>query len=142
MFNLIKVINYYIKNEKIKNVLILILGNLTSPIKIVISKFYKMLNMFNSLTISEILFKRMYGLILSVLIFTNILNALIYMCNGRINLLIYVYILLLVISIIKDLNYNYQNIQIININKILSLTLIKSTIKGLIKYIIYSSHQI
>jgi len=46
-------------------------------IKLILYKYYSLLYKFIKLTIIDILFKRMYGLILSVLIFTDIINNII-----------------------------------------------------------------
>ena len=43
-------------------------------VKLILYKYYRLLYKFYSLTIIDILFNRMYGLILSILIFTDILN--------------------------------------------------------------------
>jgi hypothetical protein len=51
-------------------------------IKLILYKYYRLWDKFYNLTIIDILFKRMYGLILSVLIFTDIFNnILLYVSN-------------------------------------------------------------
>lgn len=128
VYNIIKVINYKINNKYIKNLLILILVNLTSPFKIMLSKFYKILNIFKELSIYEIIFRRLYGLILSVLIFTNIINMLIYFCNGKINVLIYLYIILILLSIINNLCIGLNTSFFIYVNNIINLIIINKNL--------------
>ena len=87
---------YY--NNKILNALIyLIYLIVINPVKILYFKFYMVLFIWKTNKIWNILFSRMFGLILSVLIFTNIIN---YMTNTlHLNIFIIIYIYVLVVSI-------------------------------------------
>lgn len=95
-----------IKND-IKNVYIKIIYNILyhftgfEGLKIVLCKFYIILNDWKKYNIYEILFKRIYGMILSVLIFTNIIQLIIIILNKiSTSYIVWVYILLVVISYI------------------------------------------
>jgi hypothetical protein len=91
-----------IGNIKLKRIiLIIIMSVLILPVKYILNKFYKILNNFQNLTMYEILCKRMYGSVLSVLIFTDCINYIIInVCGSRINLYITLYLMLIVISIL------------------------------------------
>ena len=72
-------INRYITGTKLLNynfVLYVIIKYLLmfGLVKLILYKYYRLWSKFIKLTIIDILFNRMYGLILSVLIFTNIFN--------------------------------------------------------------------
>ena len=72
---------------------------LINPVKILLFKFYKVLRIWESTNIYNILFHRMFGLILSILIFTNIINFL----QGYINILVLIYLYLLIISVLTEI---------------------------------------
>lgn len=95
--------------DKIKNkgnlqlkkvILMLLLSILVLPWKYLIRKWYKIWNNFQNLTMYEILCNRIYGSLLSVLIFTDVINFVINICGSRIMLYILVYMVLIVMSII------------------------------------------
>jgi len=64
-------------------------------------KYYRILNIWKGLLFYEIIINRMLGLILSVLIFANIIYYMKYVLNC--NILIIIYIYLLIISICSEL---------------------------------------
>jgi len=89
-------------------------------VKLILYKYYKFWYHIDKLTIIDILFKRMYGLILSVLIFTDIFNKLIlYVSNygyGIWSFIIIYYIISMLCIIIELLfYYNYLEKWIINL---------------------------
>ena len=80
-------------------------------IKWIVHKYYNFWLNLNNKTIIEILFKRMYGLILSILIFTDILNNVMELLS-QYSVLIYVliyYVISTFCVIIELLNYYYYN---------------------------------
>ncbi len=95
IYNLIKWYQaYYLnKNNDKKDSLVIILISLLIPFKIFLNVFYKFFYNKQILTLKEIIFKRAFGTILSVLIFTNILQMLIKIFETHINLLVIVYLI-------------------------------------------------
>lgn len=95
IYNLIKWYQtYYLnKNNDKKDSLIVILISLLIPFKIFLNILYKFFYNKQILTLKEIIFKRAFGTILSVLIFTNILQMLIKIFETHINLLVIVYLI-------------------------------------------------
>ena len=71
-------------NKKSENILHLLI-----PLKLFYYYIYQIIYRFIKLTIYEIMWKRAYGLILSVLIFTNIIEILQMELGGRKNLIIF-----------------------------------------------------
>jgi len=94
------VIIYY--NNKILNFIIYLLYLLIiNPLKILFFKYYIILWIWKTNKIWNILFNRMFGLILSVLIFTNVIG---YMINTlHLDIFVILYIYLLVISILCEI---------------------------------------
>ncbi len=89
------------KNNKIIKKAILIFENLTiNPFKILLYKFYYVLNIWNETSILEIFFKRIYGSLLGILIFSNIIGYVWYLLNySWLNL----YILLIVFNSVDEI---------------------------------------
>jgi hypothetical protein len=81
-------------------------------IKIILAKVYKILLDWKKLGIYELLFKRIYGMILSILVFTNIIKLIIMFLNMiTSNYIIWVYFLLVIIPYIYIiLGYNINAI--------------------------------
>ena len=91
----------YYDNILIKCIIYVIYVFIINPIKIFYFKFYKVLRIWKTNKIWNILFNRMFGLILSILIFTNIIN---FMYNSlHLNILMIIYIYLLLISVLCEL---------------------------------------
>ena len=91
----------YYDNILIKCIIYVIYVFIINPIKIFYFKFYMILFIWKTNKIWNILFNRMFGLILSILIFTNILN---FMYNSlHLNILMIIYIYLLLISVSCEL---------------------------------------
>ena len=75
-------------------------------LKLILYKYYILWYNWESLTIIDILFKRMYGLILSVLIFTDIIN---YISHNSIFVYILIYYVLSIFCAIWELSSYYYN---------------------------------
>lgn len=84
-----KFIKKTIKNKKLAIILISLIINITTPIRYLHMRYYKMLHNFQVYTIYEILFIRAYGLVISVLILSDIINYLLNKTGGIIYLIIY-----------------------------------------------------
>lgn len=84
-----------------------------SGIKIVLYKIYKILSDWKSYNIFEILFKRLFGMILSILVFTNLITFIIMSLNMITNnYIIWIYIFLVIIPYIYIiLGYNIYSIK-------------------------------
>jgi len=97
---------YY--NNKLLNIIIYMLYVLIiNPLKIFYFKFYKILWIWKTNKIWNILFNRMFGLILSVLIFTDLIG---YIKNTlHINILLIIYLYFLVISALCEVIENRGN---------------------------------
>ena len=54
-----------------------------NPIKFLLEYYYKILKRFKSYTLNELLFKRIEGLVFSILIFSNIINYVKYMIQDH-----------------------------------------------------------
>lgn len=76
-------------------------------LKFILYKFYSFWETIFGLTIFEILFKRMYGLILSILIFSNILNYIMNILSYNILIYILIYYVISIACIIWELLYFY-----------------------------------
>jgi len=101
------------KDNKTINMVILLFENaITNPLKMILYKIYNGLYIWKTTPIFEILFKRIYGSILGILIFSNIIGYLWYLMNYSV---LNVYILLILINCIDELvkNGKYKNIKII-----------------------------
>ena len=89
------------KNKKIINKLILIFENLTiNPLLMILNKFYNVLYIWKTTPIFEIFFKRIYGSLLGILIFSNIIGYLWYLMNYSV---LNVYILVIVLNCIDEI---------------------------------------
>ena len=100
------IIIYY--NNKLLNIIIYMLYILIiNPLKIFYFKFYKILWIWKTNKIWNILFNRMFGLILSVLIFTNLIG---YIKNTlHISLILIIYLYFLIISVLCELIESREN---------------------------------
>lgn len=101
--NLILLLISYIEIKEWKNNLIIksiIKINILIPLKILLFYCYIIIYKFRKLTLYEIMWKRAYGLILSIVIFTNIIEILIITFGGRINVYILIYIIIWTLSYI------------------------------------------
>lgn len=101
---------YYLKQKNIKikyiNIKYNILYNITgfNGIKIILNKIYTILNDWKNYNIYEIIFKRIYGMVFSILIFTNIIQLILAILNMiTTNWIIWIYILLILISYIMNI---------------------------------------
>jgi len=91
-----------------------------NPILIILHKFYYALYMWGSIPIKELLFQRVLGMILVVLIFTPILsNIFVMLGQSWLN----VYIFIICISIINDNEYDIQKYKYINNINLVSIIL-------------------
>lgn len=96
---------YFLSKINIKLIYIKIIYNLTglNAIKIILTKFYIILLDWKTYTIYEIIFKRIYGVILSVLIFTNIIQLLLLVLKTiSTSYVLWIYIFALVISYVIE----------------------------------------
>ena len=77
------------------------------PLKLMLSYIYTIFKNIQKYTMIEILWKRAFGLILSILIFTNIIQVIFIIFNTWLNIIIgiYVYIML---NALKDLQKTTQ----------------------------------
>lgn len=115
-----KIKNMINKNYK-NNYLNILFCNITIPLKILYAKFYMSLNMINKLTLKEFMFNRIYGLIISVLIFSDIIKYLLNITGGILYLIIYIYVTMYILHIIyiyyslnKNIKNNYKTLNIKN----------------------------
>lgn len=163
-------IMYWLKQKNVSTIYINIMYNILynftgfDGLKIVLYKIYKVLNDWKTYTIYEIIFKRMYGMILSILIFTNIIQLIIIICKTiSTSYILWFYILLLLISYlintysIIDIEYIRKDTNLIwtiflkdkdiksdiinqNLNSCLGLTFLKEKLnyKNYFKYLILS----
>ena len=132
-----KIKNMINKNYK-NNYLNILFCNITIPLKILYAKFYMSLNMINKLTLKEFMFNRIYGLIISVLIFSDIIKYLLNITGGIINLMIYIYVLLYIINMIYIYYYYFVEKKLQKVNNVKKIMeLLKKTIfyKILVNYI-------
>ena len=94
-------LNFFYKNNKIIKNGILMFENVTiNPLKILLYKFYYVLNIWNDTPILEIFFKRIYGSLLGILIFSNIIGYIWYLLNYS---WLKVYIILIVINLVDEI---------------------------------------
>lgn len=102
------IMNECIKSDNIKKFLIIIICNLSVPIKIIYIRFYITLNLIKQSTFYEFMFNRIYGFIISILIFSNIWKYLLWLTGGYLNLLLNIYIILYIINVIYTVYYHYH----------------------------------
>ncbi len=119
-------------NTNYINIIYNVLYNFTgfNGIKIVLVKFYEILTKWTIYSIYEIMFKRIYGMILSVLIFTNIIEIFINFLNQlNINKILLVYICLILISYvskyIRTLYKDIVNLEIVRMRSNLIGTILQ-----------------
>ena len=102
---------------------ILIFENLTvNPLQMILYKFYNVLYNWNITPILEIFFKRIYGSVLGILIFSNIISYVWYLLNYSI---LNVYLVLLLINVIDEISKTkkydeyslFYYIKYLNLNK-------------------------
>lgn len=136
---------YKIPNSNIKLYLIKIVLSLITPLKLVIWYTYLVIKNIKKYTLYELIWKRAYGLILSVLIFTNIIQIILEVCGTRLNMIIGLYIIIFILSyekrtlynkVIYEAHYNSKSI-ILNVlyKDIYEIWRIKSEINLLCNYI-------
>jgi len=90
------------ENKKIKGMIQIFKSIIINPILLIIYKFYYLLYIWMSTPLKIILVNRIYGIIFSVLIFMPLLNILL------INNWLYLYILIILISILDDSKFKYK----------------------------------
>lgn len=109
IYNITKKNIQYIYKKIIYNILYYFTG--FNGLKIIICKYYVILNDWKNANIYEIIFKRMYGMILSVLIFTNIIQLILLILKAiSTNIFIWIYLILVIISYIMEIP-NIRNIE-------------------------------
>lgn len=106
-YKIIEFINNVIKNNKLKILIIIILWNISIPIKLIYLRFYTTLNMIKKINFYEFMFNRIYGFIISVLIFSDIIKYLLWVTGGYLNLIICIYIILYIINVTYTLYYHF-----------------------------------
>lgn len=106
-YKIIEFINNVFKNNTLKFFLIIILRNLSVPIKIIYLRFYTVLNMIKNLNFYEFMFNRIHGFIISVLIFSDIIQYLLCLTGGYLYLILNVYIILYMINVIYTVHYHF-----------------------------------
>ncbi len=115
-----QLIEWYQKYDyKMYNWIILVISMLV-PLKIVLSYMYKFFENIQTRTMLEILWKRAFGVILSVLIFTNLVQILLETYETWLNIIMFTY-LYFTLNVWKDL-------QVLNLN---NLTYFKHTANSL-----------
>lgn len=127
-----------IKNKWLKRFSIIMLWNITVPFKIIYLRFYITLNNLKNLTLKEFMFNRIYGLIISILIFSDIIKYIYKVTGGIINLMIYIYVLLYIINMIYIYYYYFVEKKLQKVNNVKKIMeLLKKTIfyKILVNYI-------
>lgn len=97
---------YNISGYNIKIYLIKIVLSLITPFKLVIWYIYIVINNIKKYTLYELIWKRAYGTILSVLVFTNIIQIILEICGTRLNMIIGLYIIIFILSYEKRTLYN------------------------------------
>lgn len=97
---------YNISGYNIKIYLIKIVLSLITPFKLVIWYIYIVINNIKKYTLYELIWKRAYGTILSVLVFTNIIQIILETCGTRLNMIIGLYIIIFILSYEKKTLYN------------------------------------
>lgn len=99
--------NNTIKNNKLKILIIIMVWNLSIPIKIIYLRFYMTLNVIKNINFYEFMFKRMYGFIISVLIFSDIMQYLLWLTGGYLYLMVKIYIILYIINVTYTIYYHF-----------------------------------
>jgi hypothetical protein len=142
-YKICKSINYTFFDYNILRVIIIIILNniIILPIKFVLEYFYIILKKIKNYTLIELLFKRIEGIVLSVLIFTNIIIYIKYMIKGHEFIIIYIF-LIIISNLFRYYGYNIINLTY-NINKITELrekyTIFGFFLKNLINYLDYKN---
>lgn len=106
-YKIIEFINNVIKNKKLKILIIIMLWNISIPIKLIYLRFYMTLNMIKKINFYEFMFNRIYGFIISVLIFSDIIKYLLWVTGGYLYLIICIYIILYIINVTYTLYYHF-----------------------------------
>lgn len=84
-------------------------------IKIILYKFYNIFKYWISYKIYELIFQRMFGMVLSIMIFTNIIQAILEILNEIYpSYIVWIYIFLVIIPFI----FNVYNISEIEFNRV------------------------
>lgn len=96
IFNLLCIYN----NKLLKIIIYIMFILLINPINVFYYKFYNLLDLWKNNKYYKILINRMLGLILSILIFTNIIYMIQYILG--INLFILIYLYLLIVSLLSE----------------------------------------
>lgn len=102
-------INNVIKNNKFKMLIIIMVWNLSIPIKIIYLRFYMTLNIIKNINFYEFMFKRIYGFIISVLIFSDIIQYVLWLTGGYLYLMVKIYIILYIINVTYTIYYHFLN---------------------------------
>lgn len=132
-----KVITTYMKNRFLKIFFISCFFNITIPIKILYIKFYKTIDVINKLTFKEFMFNRIYGFMLGILIFSNIMQYIYQITGGFFNCIIYLYMIIYIFNIIYIFFIYFRSklkkdFRLLKINKIISKILIYKIYKDYI----------
>lgn len=110
MYNkLEKWIHKKIKNKWVNGLLIVILWNVTVPLKIIYYRFYETLNYLKKLTLKTFFFDRIYGFLLSILVFSDIIKYIYNVTGGILNLMIYICVLLYSLNLLYVYYYYVEN---------------------------------
>lgn len=134
IYDLIEQISYSkILNINKQYIILLLISIFITSFKLILTKFYIILSLWKNLTVIQILFKRMYGLILSVLIFTNFIDFILYLCNGWLNLFFIIYLILVILSILINLNL----INIFYVKNLLEIIKIRKSVSIILRFIIF-----
>lgn len=112
--------SYYIFINKF---FLLVLWNITIPLKSIYIKIYKTLYVIKNLTFKEFIFNRIYGLIISILIFSDIIQYIYIIVGGTLYLILYIYIIIYIINLIYA--YFYYIIDRFNLKNFLYINYLK-----------------
>jgi len=115
IFNLLCIYN----NKLLKIIIYIIFILLINPLKIFFLKFYKLVDLWKNNKYNQLIINRMLGLILSILIFTNIIYIIKYILG--INLFVLIYLYFLIIGLLIE----FIDVSICK-NKILNFFLVKT----------------
>lgn len=138
LFNFFNKLNYKLLNYKFFSFFLIFTINnlLINPIKLIIEMFYNWINKLKNLSFLDLLFKRIEGLIFSILIFTDINKKIVgfLMHLGYFYIFIYTYIFLIflciLIQLIKYKKYTFNTLILIELNK--KVTILGNIIRNLI----------
>ena len=137
-YKLENLIHKNIKNKWLKRFSIIVLWNLTVPLKIIYLRFYITLNNLKNLTLKAFFFDRIYGFLISILIFSDIIQYIYKVTGGFLNLIIYLYVLLYSINMVYVYYYYFVEKKLQKVNNVKKIMeLFKKTIiyKILVNYI-------